>query len=44
MAVTNVPARREDNKEDYHDGSEDERLGHEGDDLQVPADKCPGHG
>ena len=44
LAVKNVPARRENNKEDHHDGSEDEGPGHEGDVIQVPADKCAGHG
>ena len=44
LAAENVQTRGENNKEDDHDGSEDEGLGHEGDILQVPADKCPGHG
>ena len=40
----NVQTWGEDNKEDTHDGSEDEGLGYEGDIFKVTADKCAGYG
>ena len=44
LAPENVQTRRKDHEEDNHDGSEDEGPGHEGDVLQVLANKCAGHG
>ena len=44
LAVENVQAWGENNKEDDYDGSTDEGFGYEGDVFQVSVDKCAGHG
>ena len=44
LAAEDVKTRRKNNKEDNHDGQEDEGAGHQGDLLQVSALQCSGHG